>query len=76
MRRQHLKAVTAIRELDQNDLSLKIVSKTDASDPDSQEITMINSTPKPGLLLSQLNAIPIPPNTHLSRVKGSEFDFS
>jgi hypothetical protein len=66
LRRQHLSAVASIRELKQSGLSLKIETKI--SD-DITEITMIHSDPKPGLLLSQLNTIPVPPNTHLSRVK-------
>lgn len=65
IRAQHVKAITAIRDLKQADLSLKIESK---GDNDSLQITYINSQTKKGLLHSQINSLKVPDGYELTRV--------
>lgn len=65
-RKQHLKAIQAIRDLEQSDLSLKIESK---GKDGSTDITYINSQTKSGLLHSQIKGLVAPANSTLSRVK-------
>ena len=86
MRKSHLKAIAAIRDLKQSDLrfaiyiiqiiiqnykyifhfSLKIVTVVNEG---LTEITLIQTIPKTGLLFSQMQTLPIPPDTTLSRVR-------
>lgn len=66
LRKQHLKAVLAIRDLKQHNLSLKLESKGDEG---SVEITFINSQTETGMLHSQIKSLAVPPGCHLSRVR-------
>ena len=66
MRKQHLKAVLAIRDLKQLNLSLKLESK---GDDGSTEVTFINSQTETGMLHSQIKNLFVPPGSHLNRVR-------
>ena len=66
LRKQHLKAVLAIRDLKQLNLSLKLESK---GDDGSTEITFINSQTETGMLHSQIKNLFVPPGSHLNRVR-------
>lgn len=71
MRSQHIKAVTALRDLKQSDLSLKIETKLE----DSLEITFINTEDRPGLLHSQIKNLVVPKGYELAKVNVfSSFD--
>jgi hypothetical protein len=61
-----LKAVLAIRDLKQLNLSLKLESKGEGG---STEITFINSQTETGMLHSQIKNLAVPPGTHLNRVR-------
>lgn len=65
-RKQHLKAIQAIRDLKQSDLSLKIETKTDDGNTD---ITVLGSSATKGLLNSQIRDLKVPLKSVLSRVK-------
>jgi len=65
-RKQHLKAIQAIRDLQQSDLSLKIETK---GGDGSTDVTYINTQTKTGLLYSQIKSLTTPANSTLSRVK-------
>ena len=65
-RKQHLKAIQAIRDLKQSDLSLKIETKTDDGNTD---ITVLGSNATKGLLNSQIRDLKVPLKSVLSRVK-------
>jgi glutamate dehydrogenase len=64
LRYQHVKAVTALRDLMQSDLSLKIESKLE----DSLDVTYISTQNKKGLLMSQIKTMEIPAGYELSKV--------
>ena len=66
LRKQHLKAVLAIRDLKQLNLSLKLESK---GEDGSTEITFINSQTEAGMLHSQIKNLFVPPGSHLNRVR-------
>ena len=66
MRRQHILAISAIRELQQSDLSLRIMSNTGQGE---NSFTLITNDAKAGTLFSQLNSLSVPANSHLSKVK-------
>ena len=61
-----MKAVLAIRDLKQLNLSLKLESKGEGG---STEITFINSQTETGMLHSQIKNLAVPPGTHLNRVR-------
>lgn len=65
-RKQHLKAIQALRDLKQSDLSLKIVTKGENG---LTEITYINTSSKKELLFSQIESLVVPENSSLYRVK-------
>lgn len=65
LRKQHIKAIVAIRELSQNNLSLKIETKTEYG----FEITFISTNTNPGALHTQIGNLVVPENTRLSNVK-------
>jgi glutamate dehydrogenase len=64
LRSQHIKAITALRDLMQADLSLKIETKHE----DSFQLTYISSHAKSGLLASQIKDLAVPAGYELSRV--------
>lgn len=64
--KQHLKAIQAIRDLKQSDLTLRIETKGDSG---STEVTYIKTGTKSGLLHSQIKNLQIPEGSSLSRVK-------
>lgn len=66
LRRQHLRAISAIRDLKQSDLLLKIESKEADG---STEITYISSATAKGLLHSQIKNLVVPADSRLTRVK-------
>ena len=66
LRKQHLKAVLAIRDLKQLNLSLKLESKGEEG---STEITFINSQTETGMLHSQIKNLTVPHGSHLNRVR-------
>jgi len=68
MRKQHIIAISAIRELQQTDLSLRIETKSE-SDPGNSSVTVISTDPKSGTLLSQLKSLTIPRQSFLAGVK-------
>lgn len=61
-----MKAVLAIRDLKQLNLSLKLESKGDEG---STEITFINSQTETGMLHSQIKNLSVPQGSHLNRVR-------
>ena len=65
MRQQHIIAISAMKQLQQSDLSLRIKTETEGK----IEITVMNSEPCRGSLLAQLKTIPVPKEHELSRVK-------
>lgn len=65
LRSQHVKAITALRDLMQSDLSLNIKTKLD---DDSLQITYINSNLKPGLLHDQIKNLVVPQGYELTKV--------
>lgn len=64
LRSQHVKAITALRDLMQSELSLKMETKFE----NGVQITFINSQTKTGSLHDQLNSMTIPADHHLSNV--------
>lgn len=66
LRSQHIKAVTALRDLMESDLSLNIKTKLE---DDSLQITYINSQVKAGLLHSQIKNLVVPEGYELSKVQ-------
>lgn len=66
LRKQHLKAVQAIRDLKQSDLSLKIETKGDQG---QTEVTFITSQRAKGLLTSQISTLKGIKDSSLTRVK-------
>lgn len=67
LRRQHIKAVGAIRDFKQSGLSLKIRSLNDAGT--LEMLTVITSSSAKSLLYDQISNLQIPPNSRLSRVQ-------
>lgn len=65
-RNQHIKAVAALKQLKQSDLSLKIDTKHDDG---SYEISFIFNDSAPGALYRQINSLQIPDDCSLSNVK-------
>eukprot|EP01038_Epipyxis_sp_PR26KG_P010640 gene10640-14290_t len=65
LRAQHLKAIVALRDLMQSDLSLKIENKELDG---ALEVTFINSQTKTGLLHAQLKTLVVPDGYELSKV--------
>lgn len=65
MRQQHIIAISAIKQLQQSDLSLRIKTEVNGK----VEITVMNTEPYAGSLLAQLKTIPVPKQHELSRVK-------
>ena len=61
-----MKAVLAIRDLKQLNLSLKLESK---GEDGSTEVTFINSQTETGMLHSQIKNLTVPPGSHLNRVR-------
>jgi len=55
LRKQHVKALAAVHDLDMQDLSLKIETKSASG---NTEITMLNTETQQGSLLKQLNSLP------------------
>jgi glutamate dehydrogenase len=64
LRSQHVKAITALRDLMQSDLSLKIETKAE----DGLQVTYISTHNKPGLLMNQIKTLEIPTGYELSKV--------
>ena len=64
LRSQHVKAITALRDLMQSDLSLKIESKSE----NGLQITYLTSQNKPGLLKNQIQNLVVPTGYELSKV--------
>ncbi len=56
VRSQHIKAITALRDLKQSDLSLKIETKGE----NSLQLTFINSQSKAGSLHTQIKNLVVP----------------
>lgn len=65
LRKQHVKAVAAVHDLDMQDLSLKIETKSASG---NTEITMLNTETQQGSLLKQLNSLPVIKNHSLANV--------
>lgn len=66
MQDQHLKAIQAIRDLKQSDLSLRIETKQENG---SSQITFITSSNYKGLLAQQASLVASKKDEHMSRVK-------
>jgi len=66
IRNEHIKAITAIRELGQAELSLKIDTK---GDNDFMQSTYISNQKSTGLLSAQLAQVVVPEDHELSNVK-------
>lgn len=66
LRSQHIKAITALRDLMESDLSLNIKTKLEDN---SLQITYINSQVKAGLLHSQIKNLVVPEGYELSKVQ-------
>lgn len=64
VRSQHIKAITALRDLKQSDLSLKIETKTD----NSLQVTFINSQTTGALLNKQIKNLVVPAGYDLTKV--------
>lgn len=67
IRRQHLKAIAAIQDLNQKDLTLKLF--TPHASGNGIEVTYITSGCGEGLLFSQIHGLEIPADHYLTNVK-------
>jgi len=66
LRSQHVKAITALRDLMKSDLSLKM--ETHSDDHSQLQITYINSQTKTGLLHAQIKSLVVPSGYDLANV--------
>ena len=67
LRKQHLKAIQAIRDLQDSSLSLKMDTKNGSNE--ITNTTFISSHANKGLLNSQMNSLKVPNGSYLSKVK-------